>query len=416
MMNKKSLVKLGVVTGVAVAAAFAINHSRQPVREFSARADALVEGLGEHVNDVSRLSLTTANKQKAVELAHSDNGWKVASKGGYPADVGKLREFLLKVADASLIEQKTANKERYADLGVSDISEPAAKGIEVEIDGLAKPVVFIAGNFNAQAAGTYVRRSDEAQSWLAKGNLIPDKNAADWLQKDLANIPSERIASVAITQPDGKTLRVFKNAPDDAHYTIADLPKGREASSEFAANGLASVLADLRIDDVAPATEVAAPEHVTRIRYQTFDGVVVDASEWQVGDKHHVTFSASFDSEMAAKHIAAEQARVVEAKAKDANAKKPEEVAGAKAGSDNAKATPPADEKAAAAVDPARDREQRLAALKAEVDALNASFQGWTFVLPAYKSGNMTKSMDDMLKPLDSKAVQAPAKKAGKPG
>lgn len=405
MMNKRSLVRLGVVTVVAVAAAFAINHSRQPVREFSARADALVEGLGQHVNDVSRVSLTTANKQKAVELERSGGGWKVASRGGYPADVGKLREYLLKVADANLIEQKTANKERFADLGVSDIGDAAAKGIEVAIDGLARPVAFIAGNFNSQAAGTYVRRSDEAQSWLAKGNLIPDKNAADWLQKDLANIPSDRIASVAITQPDGKTLRVFKNAADDAHYTIADLPKGREASSEFAANGLASVLADLRIDDVAPASEAAAPEQVTRIRYATFDGLVVDAREWQVGDKHHAAFSASLDSDVAAKHIAAEQARAARDEAAKAEAKKSAQGGDAK----------PEDARPATAVDPAQDREQRLAALKSEVDTLNASFNGWTFVLPAYKSANMTKTMDDMLKPLEGKSAQSPAK-SGKPG
>ena len=147
----------------------------------------------------------------------------------------------------------------------------------------------------------------EAQSWLAKGNLIPDRHASDWLRKDLANIPSDRIASVTITHADGKALRVYKNAPEDPHYAIADLPKGREASSEFAANGLASVLADLRIDDVAPTSEVAVPDNATTIRYQAFDGLVVEAREWQVGDKHYATFAASLDAEAAQKHIAAEQ-------------------------------------------------------------------------------------------------------------
>ena len=45
-----------------------------------------------------------------------------------------------------------------------------------------------------------------------------------------------------------------------------------------------------------------------------------------------------------------------------------------------------------------------MAALKSEVDTLNAAFQGWSFVLPAYKSANMTKTMDDLLKPLEAKA------------
>ena len=407
MMNQRSLIRLGAVTVVAVVAALAINHSRQPVSEFSKRATALVEGLGEHVNDVSGVTVSTANGQKAVILERAQSGWTVKEKGSYPADTGKLREYLLKLADANLIEKKTANKERYADLGVSDISAPNAKGIQVDVVGLAAPVSFIAGNFNAQGGGTYVRRSGEEQSWLAKGNLIPDKNASDWLRKDLANVPAERIASVTITHADGKALRVFKDASEDPHYSIADLPKGREPSSEFAANGLASVLADLRIDDVAPTSEVAVPDNATKIRYQAFDGLVVDASEWQVGEKHYATFAASLDSDLAEKHVAVEQA-----KAAAAAANKPSDSGKGSDKSGATKAGPDEKPEPAPAAEPATDRADRMAALKAEVDSLNAAFTGWSFVLPAYKTGNMTKSMDELLKPLEEKAAAKPAKAA----
>ena len=61
----------------------------------------------------------------------------MAEKGGYPADLGKLREYLLKVANAKLVEKKTAKTERYPDLGLSDISDPKAKGTAIDIDGLA---------------------------------------------------------------------------------------------------------------------------------------------------------------------------------------------------------------------------------------------------------------------------------------
>ena len=74
MMNQRSLIKLGAVTVVAVIAAFAINHSRKPVSDFSAHASSLVEGLGEHVNDVSGLSLSEAGAHKTVELTRSRQG------------------------------------------------------------------------------------------------------------------------------------------------------------------------------------------------------------------------------------------------------------------------------------------------------------------------------------------------------
>ena len=53
--------------------------------------------------------------------------------------------------------------------------------------------------------------------------------------------------------------------------------------------------------------------------------------------------------------------------------------------------------------DPARDREQRLAALREEAAALDARFKGWVFVLPNYKFANMNKTVDELLKPLDPK-------------
>ena len=395
-MNKHSLIKLGVVTLVAVVAAFAINRSRQPLSEFSNRATALVPALDDQVNEVNRLVLTTANTQKVVELARGEKGWVVQERGGYAADVGKLREYLLKLTDANLIEEKTANKDRYADLGVEAVSEASAKGVEVRVEGLGEPIGFIAGTFNAQGGGTYVRRSDEAQSWLANGNLIPDRNPSDWVKKDLANIPAERIAEVIITPTQGKPLRISRDATADASYTIADIPKGREPSSEFAANGLAGVLADLRIEDVAPTSEKAPPDNATRVRYQTFDGVIVEAKVWPVDDKRYATFSASLDGERAASHVAAELAN-----AADESTAKREADTDAKAESP---ATEPAAEKAGteARAEPARDREQRMAALQAEVDQLKAAFAGWSFVLPAHKAGNMIKTMDDLLKPLES--------------
>lgn len=404
MMDQKNLMGLGVATLVVVIAAFAVQHSRKPVSDFSDQAGPLVADLGNHVNDVSRMVLTTANKKVDVTLDKKDGVWTVAEKGGYPADLGKLREYLLKVADAKLVEKKTAKPDRYADIGLSDISDPKAKGIAVEIDGLAAPVGFIAGIFNAQGGGTYVRRSAEEQSWLATGNLIPDKEPANWLHKELVDIPSDRIASVTITHADGKVLRIFKNTPADPHYTIADLPKGREPTSEFAANGIASVLADLKLDDVAATSDVAVPDKATEVRYASFDGIIVDARTWQVGEKHYVALAASEDKELAGKHVDAELARdaaKVEAGKAKAAAEKPDAADAAK------------DEQAKPVPEPVKDRTQRLAAITSEVEKLNAAFKGWSFVLPGYKSAEIDKSMDDLLKPLESKT---PAAKPGKTG
>ncbi|MEO8011441.1 MAG: DUF4340 domain-containing protein [Dokdonella sp.] len=398
-MNQKTLITLGIITVVAVMAAFAIDRSRAPRSEVASASQTLVSDLRERINDVEKIELTIANNQTAVTLERSEAGWKVAQRGGYPADVGKLRDFLLTVADASLLEQKTSNRDRYADLGVEEVSVPSAKGVLVDIAGLGQPTRFIVGTVNSQGGGTFVRRSDEAQSWLAKGTLSPEKNPADWLIKDLANIPADRIASFTLTRADGQIVRAIKKAPGDARFDVIGVPKGRELSSEFVANGLGAVMSELKIEDVLPGREVTTPEQIIKARYVAFDGLVIEVGAWKVGEQGHARFVASLDAAIADKHITEQQQE-------DAVATTPADAASASSASpsssvatSDAPATPPS----AAPADPAKDRESRMTALNAEVAALNRDFADWVFVLPAYKFTNIDKSMDDLLTPVETK-------------
>jgi hypothetical protein len=61
--------------------------------------------------------------------------------------------------------------------------------------------------------------------------------------------------------------------------------------------------------------------------------------------------------------------------------------------------------------DPAKDAQQRLDAAKKEAAGLQQRFQGWTYVLPAYRYDSLAKRMDDLLKPLEAKKDDKAAKK-----
>jgi len=273
-----------------------------------------------------------------------------------------------------------------------------------------------------------VRREGDAESLLVKGNLTVDKGVADWEKKDLADIPAARVREAAITRPDGKTLKVYKEQPGDANFRVADVPKGREVSSEFVANPVAAVLSGLRADDVFPAKDMPAPDKdVYKVAYSTFEGVDVDATIWVKDGKDYAQFAARLDPAAAEAHIGADQARAkaeydaaVNAANKPAAAVTPAEPKPAAPGGADAKAVEakPAElPKPAAVSDPAKDKAERLKALNDEVAALNRRFSGWTFALPNYKFSSIDKSMDDMLKPLEDKKpeAKAAAKPAAKP-
>ena len=407
-MNQKTLIGLVVAAAIAIIIAVAINHSKQPRSEGGSeeKTSYLVPSLRDHVNDVDKLVLIGADSKPIATLTRDSNGWSIAEKGGFAADTGKLREFLLKLADSKLVEQKTANKDKYAALGVEDVAGKDAKGVEVELGGLGQPVKLIIGTANARS-GTFVRRDGEAQSWLASGNLNVDNKPENWLRKDLIDVPATRIESVSVVRADGKSVRVAKQAEGDANFKLADVPKGRETGSEFTVNGLASTLGGLRFDDVLPAKDVAPSDKPLKARYATFDGLVIDVTAWEQGGKDYAQFVASTDPDQASRHIAAQQ---VKAKTdSDAKGSAPQNDASSDSAAaskvDNAK---PPDANSAAAkpaevADPANDREQKLAALDKEASDLNARFNDWTYVLPPYKYANINKSQDDLLKPLDDK-------------
>ena len=407
-MKTKTLYGLIAAAVVALIIAVVIGKSSAPHSGVAEQAKPLVAGLKEHVNDVTGLTFIGAGDKTLVTLRRDNNVWVIAEKSNYPVDMTKLREFLLKLSQSTLLEQKTSNPKRYADLGVSDIKDADAKGTLVDIAGLGQPTKIIIGNYNGGGGGgTFVRRDGDVQSWLANDNVSVPKNISDWEKRDLVDIPASRLQSVTIASGDGKTLKVSKDQPTDSNFKIADLPKGREASSDFAANSLGSVLAGLRADDVAAAKDQPPADKPTRTHYATFDGLTLDATLWQKDGKDYAQFTAAVDTAAASADIDRAQAK---AKADyEAASKKP-----ADAKPDDKTPEPP---KPLAVSDPAKDRQQKLDALNTEAAALNKTFGGWTFTLATYKYADMTKSMDELLKPLDDKKPDAktPAKTPAKP-
>lgn len=408
-MNQKTLLGLAIAAVVALGAAALVSHFNRPVSEVSFDDAWLAPALRDHVNDVSKVVIKGAGDKTLATLVRGDKGWTLAEKGGYAVDSGKLRDLLLKIADAKLVEQKTSNKDKYAALGVQDVSDAGAKGVQVELQGLAQPFDVIVGDANPHG-GNYVRRAGDAQSWLTAATINVDKEPANWLRKDVASIPASRIAHVTVTHADGSVVKIAKTAEADANFTLADVPKGREAGEAFTINGIAGALDGLRFDDVLPAKDAAPEANALKARFETFDGISVDVTAWEKDGKNRAVFVASLDAAQADQGIAAAQAKVkAEYEKAVADAQKPDDK---KEGDkkDDAPVKPLVE------TDPAKDRENRLADLDKQVAELNARFDGWTFVLPAYKVAAFDKSLGDLLKPVDVKPADAKSKPEEKKG
>ncbi|MGY6215917.1 DUF4340 domain-containing protein [Methylolobus aquaticus] len=413
-INSRTVGLLGVAAVLAIVAAVALNHARRPVAEPDRSATFAVPALHGHINDVTGLTITGPENKVLVTLTKSSQGWRVKERGDYPADTGKLRELLLKLTDAALLEPKTANPQRYAELGVDEPAGTDAKGVLLTLDGLGQPVRLIVGTTASRGGATFVRRPDEPQSWLAKGELTVAKAPTDWLETAMVDLPAARIRQVSLRRPDGKTVRIEKAQESDTTFRLLDVPKGREVA-EGAPARLASIPGGLMLADVMPQRDAEVPGNgqVTTAVFTTFDGLVLQLDAWKKDGRPLARLTTQVDAALADARIAADQAKAKaehEAPQKAADAKTGNKPAGdALSQAVGAPASPPL-----AVSDPAADRRQRLDKLNAEAAELSARFAGWTFVLPDFKYAELDKTVDSLLKPSAAAAPSAGKKPAAR--
>ncbi len=355
------------------------------------RNQPLLPAVANDVNQVSGFSLTQGGGELIVDIDRVEDRWVVSSSSNYPADVGKVRQFLLAIKDAEKREERTSRPDRYADIGVEDPASADAKGVLLQLDGVDEPNRLIIGNFAAGGGEyTYVRVVGEERSWLANGNLVPERNLSNWLQRDIMDIPSNRIARVEITSPEGDVLAIDKVDEVAPNYTVENVPNGRELSSESAGNILASALGSLQLEEVL-AEDQAQPvaEQTFTNRYLTRDGLIITATVWKADEKHYAQFVAAIDPDFIEAWSLAEQARkLAEMKTQMAAA----DAAAAEGGEGESAAAPEFAEPDLAAI-----TSEHRSKLQAQASEINQVASGWVFVIPSWKYANMAKRMDDLL-------------------
>jgi len=391
-MNAKRLAFLAGTAVVLVGIVIALRMAPAPA-DNAPRDQPLLGALRDHVNDVSAITLTGPGGKVIATLARGKDGWTIAERSGYPADVTAIRELLVKLARSTLVEPKTTNPQRYRDIGVDDVTSKDARGVLVDIAGLSSPIGLIVGSYSAPAQGTFVRRAGEAQSWLASGDLSVPKAVSDWEKRDVVDIAADRVAAVTLTSPEGKSVRLSRAHPGDPAFAIHDVPAGRQADQGMAAT-VAATLSGLRIDDVFRAKDVPAPQRSYKADYATFDGLAIEAVAWSKDGKNYAQLHASFDRIAAQKDLMAQGG----APAPHAGAPKPAvpgDAARAKAHSTAPARPPPSDPQA------------KLEALEKHVAELDRTLSEWTYVLPAYLYGSMTKTLNDLLQPVKSQRPPA---------
>lgn len=295
-MNSKSLFLLIAVLAIGVIASYFNATTKQQ----SVGADAnLIPSLAANLNSVSKFTVTEVGNALLSEVSKSDKGWVVNNRDGYQANIAAVRHMLNNLAEAKLVEAKTSNPENYIKLGVEDISNEKAQGILFSLEGLDEVQDIIIGNDGSSGKNTqYIRRKGQQQSWLINKRLNVKRDVTDWLQKDILDIPPERIKTIQIKHPDGSEVNIANDGEEEYEYTLdAIAPEGMKIS-ESEIYQVANALSSMQLRDVSTFSKLNT-ESITPVEtiFKTYDGLMITTKAYDIDIDKYFTIEVVFSAD-----------------------------------------------------------------------------------------------------------------------
>jgi hypothetical protein len=333
-MSRQRLVALLIAAVAALSAALYLSTQRNAAREVHGLP--LMPSLASELNSVTSLSVLKGSPTPSVTIHKQGDEWTVAERANYPADVSKLRNLLLSLRDAKILEEKTSNPANYSIIGVEDPTKPGATGAQIELIAKGGKQDVIVGKPAEQ--GNFVRRVGEKSSYIVEPGISFEAEPRYWIDTRLLDISADKIQSIQFKPETGPTYtvrRVSETPPAPAtqptpatpakpaegksstpnaaaatpaapaaeapsKFVLEGAPNGRQAADSNALAPSPSTFSNLSDDDVAPVGDIdfSKPSTVT---LALSDGSVITLTGAAVGEKRWIQVAAPKDASLSAK-------------------------------------------------------------------------------------------------------------------
>ncbi|MBB5696098.1 DUF4340 domain-containing protein [Muricoccus pecuniae] len=307
-LNKRHLLALGG-GAVLVAGAAALLLPREDAAPPPAETALAFPALAGRLGAAQRIELRQGAQALTLQRGPGD-AWLLPEKGGYPARGERVRELLVALTELRLSERRTADPAALSRLGL-DEPGPGSNAVLLRVlDGAGAPLASlvighrrtrtagggVGGGAAAMAESAFVRRPGESQSWLAEGRLPVDADPQLWIEREIANLPEERVRRV-IGVRDGRTVELLREEGPDGRLRIVlpgDAPPADEISLDEVGRALEGLtLLDVRAESGAPGQPAGEG------RFILTDNLTVTARLRQENGAVWMTLSASGDEEAA---------------------------------------------------------------------------------------------------------------------
>ncbi len=380
-MKSKTLGLLAAITIVGII--LAVFANREPSTNIPQSGQLLFPDLMAVVNDVNEIAIET--KEHTVTLVRGEQNWGVKEKANYRADVEKVKQAIVGMADLRIHEPKTKNPELYERLGLQapDQEGSPSKMVSLKTVDNAETAKLVVGNQkpakgNPRMSEIYVRKLDDPQTWLVTGNLPLETVSGEWLDKEVTALTTKRVHQVTVTHPNGKTLHLSKEKPEDLDFQLDAIPSGFKVSSQFNLNNVVGTLVQLELEDVKPQAEIdfSGNPGVSAV-LETFDGLRLHVHTTKQDEKVFAKVSAEFDE------------NIIVPTEPDPQSASSEKAKGAETEKD--------DNEIAATLPKKESLLKTPEEVQKEVESINQRVQGWAYVLPSFRVENFSKLKKDLI-------------------
>jgi hypothetical protein len=375
---------IGLLAGITILGILlAVFANREPSSSLPQSGQLLFPDLMSVVNEVNEVVIET--KDQTITLVRGEKSWGVKEKASYRADVEKVKQAIVGLADLRIHEPKTQSPELYERLGLQDKDQEGStsKTLTVKTADNAETAKLVIGNQrpakgNPRMSDIYVRKPGDPQTWLAIGNVPIETMPDEWLDKEVTALPTKRVRQVTVTHPKGDTLHLSKAKPDDLDFHLDAIPSGFKISSQFNVNNVVGTLVQLSFEDVKPQAEIdfSANPGVSAV-LETFDGLRLHVQTSKLDERVWGKFSAEFDTNLI-------QSSEPETKLKDTEKN---EGAETEKGDKDTEADIPKKES------PLKKPEE----VQKEVETLNQRVKDWAYALPSFRVENFAKLKKDLI-------------------
>ena len=205
-------------------AAFALHQRAQEGAPHFTPTEFL-PGFAAQVKDAARIHIVSHDGDFDIRNT-PDKGWVLPARGDYPADTDEVRHTLIGLAALQTIEPKTARPDWYHYAGVE--MPPKGSGTLITVSDAAGHVLaaLIAGNMETLgdpngAAGLFIRRPGETQSWLARAVFVPHGAPSDWMLLHVLDLAPARLKDMTIAPAGGKPFTLARAHPSDQDYALS---------------------------------------------------------------------------------------------------------------------------------------------------------------------------------------------------